>query len=103
MGRVANAMRLGAKKHPQAFGTFRQRTGGKVVATCAIGAVLEVLKGQRLSEIGYWALFKVTMSRPCPDLRCEKDSYCISHLNDDHRWTREQIADHIEILEKELE
>lgn len=100
MGNVADAMRLGAQMNPQAFGPSEYG-----VSTCGIGAAYEgarLMLGFNVYE-GVTNLFIKMRKLPCPDLRCSQDHHSIPHLNDDHLWTREQIADHVEILEKELE
>lgn len=78
---------------PQAFGTLFNMTG-----TCAIGAAREAIDCRDV-----WVVFKDTIYRnascPVPDCgvaRLSLDAIII-HLNDYHKWSREQIADFIEL------
>lgn len=97
------AIRLGAMLKPQGFG--RLIDGG---ATCAMGAALDacgVLGDVRSnSEV----VVAAAARWPCvlQDVECPIDAdahgalVCIVvHLNDDHHWTREQIADWVETIE----
>lgn len=102
--RLYEAIRLGSKLHPQGFGGFRNYQGGTIV-TCAIGAVGEAIgldlkkniNAERLRHHWPW-MFQT--SSPCPVCQCEYQVICIiTHLNDDHRWTRERIADWVETIE----
>ena len=103
--RLSEAIRLGAMLHPQTFGRVgRYDDGAKVVATCALGAA---------KEAGYFVggLFAVRCERQrCPDAKClygrRRRVYLtswIAHLNDKHRWTREQIADWVDTVGRSLE
>ena len=101
--RFSEAIRLGAMLKPQAFGeTF---TGTR---TCAIGAAKDAV-GALMSlfssvarEYG-WPTEKELKELVCPTCRLawpnRKTPGVIAHLNDDHRWTREQIADWVESIE----
>jgi hypothetical protein len=51
-----------------------------------------------------WMCVASLTLRTCPD--CTKADYVfrvIAHLNDDHRWTRERIADFVETIERHHE
>lgn len=101
---LSDAMRLGAAMVPQAFGDTFVRNGPIIVAACAWSSV----------SIGLGFFDVVEMYRRYPELHktmrcpaCDKTGYfgglppleeLIVHLNDDHRWTREQIADWIDTL-----
>ena len=96
--KLSEAIRLGAMLGPQAFGSLRTSDG----ATCAIGAAIEA-NGHRGVQT-WWNL----MSPGCP-VGCDASdqvfstmillSATIVHLNDDHHWTRECIADWVETVE----
>ena len=103
---LSEAMKLGSMTGPQVFdGAFDFRTSG----SCAMGSVA-IATGHRYCGADGWKViidtFPILRQRGlCPVERCK--SYpsttvqsTIVHLNDDHRWTREQIADWIETLEK---
>lgn len=82
----------------------------RITFACALGAAAHALTGERNS----W-LFEVelTLSGPYPYLTtmllscpaCEANdreavlAANIIHLNDDHEWTREQIADWVQAIE----
>jgi hypothetical protein len=101
--RLSDAIRLGAMMKPQAFkGLFRD--GG----SCALGAALDAI-GCGLDD-GFrdqLALFPTTIGIgrvTCP--QCGRFGWIdavVVHLNDDHRWTREAIADFVEPLERRAE
>src|SRR5688572_14543061 len=106
--RLSEAIRLGAMLKPQGFRALRD--GGR---TCAYGAAYEAagvpfeewrklpkdVAEARLAEV-----FPIipTLFHPCP--ACGLNFWIaagivITHLNDTHRWTREQIADWVETIE----
>jgi hypothetical protein len=104
--KLSEAIREGAKIRPQWFGAFF--SGGDDNRSCALGAAME---GSELQLMGYGPLREqwpelLTGTFPCPagcknDWRCEDGQTIedlIQHLNDACRWTREQIADHLESL-----
>lgn len=88
---LAEAIREGCKKRPiQAFGTMWMNDN----AACVLGAALEMhFQG------------RVHVARECPACgKPEKKGFgpnglcLLPHLNDDHRWTRERIADWLDTL-----
>ncbi len=95
MLRLSEAIRLGALLHPQHFGEKYLVTQGSVVASCAHGAAEEA-GWQRVVDMD---------ERRCPV--CSADSCrsmyqtlgIVVHLNDEHHWTRERIADWVETQE----
>ena len=117
--RLSEAIRLGAMLRPQAKGRLFHEGG-----SCAIGAAYEALGlvkklddnldtgcgVSRLMPTVYPWL--TSLYRGCPhDEKCAEWSLStahtfhalIPHLNDDHSWTREQIADWVEQQEQKLE
>jgi len=97
---LAAFIRHGAEKRPeQAFGEYY--TGKN--ASCALGAAYEAM--YRLpAEPGKthpprdldWFFDCLDRVKPCPADGCKKRISLASilvHLNDDHRWSREQIAE----------
>jgi hypothetical protein len=102
---LSEAIREGAKLSEQAFGDLVE--GDK---KCAIGAALEALGLlEKVSETGNvpGLLFQqytyLGQTVACPRCRQQFDMglACV-HLNDDHRWTRESIADWLAQQEEKL-
>jgi len=99
---LSQAIRLGATFRPQCRGTLLDSHG----RTCALGAAVEAIKGDvSESHLGESALaerFGLAMrgQERCPvcDEKPVAGSICdvVAHLNDDHEWTREAIADWLE-------
>ena len=106
---LSQAMREGAKLHPQAFGKLRKSCGGSY-CTCALGAALEatgvkpkgftynllvekfpflMIYGQHTNGVVKTATNPMTGQ---PTLL----RHVIANLNDTHKWTREAIADWLE-------
>lgn len=110
----SEAIREGAKLRPQGFD--RLFKDGR---TCAVGAGLDAM-GVDLDQIGgmaeyanirdeltpeYSYLFEQTSAR-CPIAEC-CSGFChlqdaILHFNDEHKWTREAIADWLETEEEKI-
>ena len=125
--RLSEAIRLGAMMAPQGFGDlisglFRRKT-------CAIGAALSavpcdvIIKRRAYPSFGFrgehvagtveevqtpelWNdVFRCRVQCPdCKDFEIFGPAHRIIaiHLNDKHRWTREQIADWVETIERQL-
>jgi hypothetical protein len=89
--KLSEAIRLGAMMMPQAFRTLLTDDGA-----CALGAALLAV-GARPEEAVRSALnrwpWASTVSADCPTCGRSRTVFrVITHLNDRHRWTREQIA-----------
>jgi hypothetical protein len=97
---LASFIRAGVVRRPtQAIGHYFEGTR----ASCALGAAYEGM--YRLpSETGpanpsrdlEWFFACLDNVKRCPAEKCKKKfslAALIVHLNDDHRWSREQIAD----------
>ncbi len=105
--KLSEAIRAGAKLRPQAFGK-----GFDGVGTCAMGAAFEGMGldpksldleiCQPIPEV-LRELFPPKSVRLCPVCGTQKALGVIVHLNDEHGWTREAIADYVETLEREQE
>ena len=100
--KLSEAIRLGAMLHPQAFRQVQRYRDLKVVATCAIGAAKEA--GYPIYTL--WQNLPRCEPHSCPVADCRYGlrrrlylTSWIAHLNDKHRWTREQIADWVETVE----
>lgn len=95
MMKYSQAIRLGSKLGPQGFGLSFQRPA---ISLCANEAARVALGTDAI-----WRTPLATSQSPeCPV--CEEmveDELCglVFHLNDDHRWSREQIADFVEDVE----
>jgi hypothetical protein len=111
--RLSEAIRLGAMLRPQGFGELwtggPQALNGEIVETpvrsCALGAAYDAI-GQGYTDPvravpAEWELLIVFTLVRCPVHQRAKSQVgaIIGHLNDCHRWTREQIADWVETLE----
>lgn len=121
--KMSEAIFLGASLTKQAVNKFFVREHGVVVSTCAIGGALIAINA--LEEIGdfgdenndfnvtpairkrwSWALDDFItpqlFHQPCPAhclgfLRTPVEM--IAHLNDNHEWSRERIADWVATIE----
>jgi hypothetical protein len=104
--KLSEAMREGAKLRPQ--GAHLLFSKGR---SCALGAALEGI-GLEYSETAHslgtvrrkFSILRAPKFCPCPVPNCEdyKDNSLttiVGHLNDDHEWTRERIADWLETIE----
>jgi hypothetical protein len=123
--KLSEAIRLGAMLGPQCFSRLFDESGG----SCAIGAAIEAVgqanKGRWLPVGRYWneddlvfydaarahilayqvpihwkPVFEAIEQVQCP-VGCGREA-SIPHLNNLHRWTREQIADWVERIENQL-
>ncbi len=101
---IANRMKVGARLRPQAFGTcFEFSEDGTVMASCALGAVIEGLGVDPKSQ---WYLdhllpelaSPIGFSCKCNEVFVPTLLAYIIHLNDDHHISREKIA---KLLEKQ--
>lgn len=97
--KLSEAIRLGAMLKPQGFGLGAG--GAKAQATCALGAAYEAAH-----VIGSWPALVLAFPQlthieklACPVCGDTQDGL-IAHINDDHLWTREAIADWIEGIER---
>jgi len=93
--KLCEATFLGSKLKPQAFHAFSFQG-----ATCALGAVLDAIG--KLDENSYdvqpileqWPWANMCPGCPaCDDYLLYTVTGIMAHLNDEHRWTRERIAD----------
>lgn len=96
---LSDAILLGATLRPQAFGRMFTDEG-----SCALGAAIEAV-GNRTAFAELWPWGDIPVFR-CPSDGEECDLYrgnrlfnVITHLNDYHRWSREQIAEWVRTVE----
>lgn len=95
--RMYEAMRLGAMLGPQLVGVLVNSAGG----FCARGAALLGAGENNL----YMFPVETALRCDCPAgcflaVPLRNLGYTVVHLNNDHRWTREQIADWLEPIEE---
>lgn len=106
---LSEAIRLGAMIRPQGYGSF-VRDG----ASCALGAAAEAcgIGADDFEAVGAmwpWTLRRIftiefISGHDWSHQQCLVDAReVIWRLNDVHGWTRERIADYVELLEKRLE
>jgi len=97
--KLHEAIRLGAMLRPQATHPFG------VWNSCALQAAAEA-NGVAWRCFGYVSLRRIyphlrVMDGSCPQCGAKHSLLrVIWHLNDEHHWTREQIADWIETIER---
>lgn len=104
--RLSQAIRLGIKEIPaQAFKAYKDEDGGGcALFTALVGACL-TSKDKRYAGMSYgklcWTFPDVGMVANCPETNCDMSPMevyiLITHLNDSHVWTREQIASWLEV------
>lgn len=98
---LAKAIRLGSARRPQCFGSYFDERGG----SCALGAAYDGMyemprESREPGEIVPRNLERLfhcleDVVKQCPE-ECRKRlplGAMIVHLNDDHGWTREHIAE----------
>lgn len=118
---LSEAIREGAKIRPQAFDEYFDDFDTELpedaepeICSCVLGAAFEAVAGGPFFDdpaspcTAAWltATFPVleVQGVVCPVETCEEDpgAYLfnvVTHLNDHHRWTREDIADFVERIE----
>lgn len=110
--KLSEAIRLGAMSGPQArWKLYDPETGG----TCAQGAAALAI-GCLDTNTGWYILpfpaaihaiwkpvYREFMEAPCPECGRHEDGYIsnglMAHLNNEHGWTREQIAARVQAIE----
>lgn len=109
--RLSEAMRLGTMmREKQAFYTLFDPHKN---ATCALGAAAEAIGILDTTQFNNYIpgaraprewqrLDEVTARCPACDFSDDVQE-CIFHLNNHHRWTRERIADWVEVQEQRIE
>lgn len=109
--KMSEAIRLAGMLHPQHYGgSYGFDIKGNVKSTCAVAGA-QIAAGLRVNEHGYiidkdqataWMRFFDEWAAkegyiPCPACRSSRLPVpSIVHLNDQHKWTRNQIADWLE-------
>jgi len=100
--KFSQAIRLGATFRPQCFEMlFLRDQNNRATKTCALGAALEALGHDFIDSVNTHEMIKrfdLGSSCVCPVCGTTKVAVwdAIAHLNDTHRWSRENIADFLE-------
>jgi hypothetical protein len=114
--KLSEAIEAGARLRPQSFGYYFTGTARADACSCVFGAVYEVTYPDApLSHDAVVTIFD-TMADEYPLLNSLEKIFCpecagdvvthdnltniIIHLNDDHRWTRERIAEYVRRFEQ---
>ncbi len=94
--KLSEAMRLGAMLKPQGFGLTRPEGTACALDAVALAATTDISalsKGFPILDM--WGIHCPECG-PQPFSNLTVGMVIAGHLNDDHRWTRERIADWIE-------
>jgi hypothetical protein len=113
---LSEAIEKGAQLRPQAFGAYFTGSTRTDACSCAIGAAYEAtFKDMPLAHDGvvndferlaaHYPLLYDDNKIYCPECagaEVKQDNLCniLIHLNDDHRWTREEIAGYVRGFEQ---
>lgn len=106
--KLSTAIREGAKLRPQYFeGYFGHiyptEDSEGILCSCALGAAWEYARNQTFCHqeaeqvLEYFGIIDYIYICPASN-KSKPLSLIITELNDDHLWTREQIADYVESL-----
>src|ERR1051325_2910153 len=94
----SEAIREGAKLRPQAFNEYYIDGG-----SCAVGAAAEAMGFDKVRMVEAENAFAYMQAAGVDCPACKRINSLLgvcTHLNDTHRWTREQIADWLETEEE---
>ena len=100
--KLSEAIRVGSKMRPQAFGSFYVKMPGEPKSGCVLGAAADGSGNSNLDILLHelWPVIKHKVSCPACEQPISIIHKVMIHLNDGHRWTREAIADWIEPFEE---
>jgi len=104
--KLSEAIRIGSKMHSQAFGVTyvwdRVKGAHVIKESCVWGAA--VAGGGCNEFVGATWPFIYAYDVSCPACECLPNDVhgTMIHLNDDHHWPREAIADWVEQFEEEV-
>ncbi len=103
--KLSDAIKLGSTFLPQAFNAYFNYNEGDFTASCALGAAMHAT-GVDSDGFVFFHTPRIALKRyaeclgsyqNCPDSNCPMPplplQMVIAHLNDNHKWTREKIAD----------
>lgn len=99
--KLSEAIRLGSMMKPQAY------TDAEIGASCALEAACEAIglaacEWVRLDS-QYPILDRADIHCPLCSSTDDQEAFeeVVYHLNDDHKWSRERIADFVETIENQ--
>ena len=105
--KLSQLIREGAALHPQqAFRCYTAREPDGSRSTCALGAAYEAHFGNLPSKDLIWSGVQLLQSLGIKNVEVAHPMHTsdtwglaslITDLNDEHRWSRERIADYLEI------
>lgn len=114
--KLSEAIEKGAQLRPQAFGAYYTGTSRADACSCAIGAAYEATfpacpLAHDAVVLGFEGLVATypllgdddkIFCPECAGAEVKQDNLCniLIHLNDDHRWTREEIATYVRRFEQ---
>ncbi len=103
--KLSEAIRLGATMKPQGFGmdAYGSHSCALTAACDAVGLETSNAGITELNRRYAWASSVRPMCPACHEHNGHLVTGMCAHLNDDHGWTREQIAGWVETLEQEPE
>lgn len=102
--KLSDAIRLGAMLHPQGFERLFDRSvlDGRVLSSCALGAALEAIGHSETPTLDEnmeirqfpttWTMLPVSECPACDNMFAGTILNALTHINDVHRWTREDMA-----------
>jgi hypothetical protein len=106
--KLSEAIRLGSMLKRQGFGSSAFDPDRSCVLLAACDAI-----GEAHNNAGIVALYEshwrwAAAKAKCPECQFDGNGHfsvtgISAHLNDDHRWTRERIADWVESVERQQE
>jgi hypothetical protein len=112
---LSEAMRLGAMIRPQVKYLIFARASDGALGSCALGAAYEAAGMAIATERFIWDYSAVSPEwlrllghrvSPCPvcgSHAWRRLGFSVTHLNNDHGWSRERIADWVQAIEDEVE
>jgi hypothetical protein len=94
--KLSEAISLGSMLTPQAIGTFQDARGGRCALASAIDAIGQSPAAFRSYEEWIWTK-RMTNCPACG--RMASIPVVIAHLNDQHTWNRDRIAQWVATIE----
>lgn len=104
--KLSAVIREGAKLHPQCFGSNFEYWEGHVTGSCAFGAAYAALfpeapNDAEIPDLEEALNTNLYVERENPETSEMDELFnIITDLNDQHRWSREQIADWLESIDE---
>lgn len=109
--KLSEAIREGCKLRKKNVGTFFGEDEGPDGGSCALGAAMEAvgytfgdfIRRMDFAKVGFIDIDRIR--EVCPECKEDASMYHVisEHLNDLHSWSREAIAEWVEVIENKLE